>query len=632
MTKPNKVAILDAGGQYVDLVKKAVQRIGIEAEVLPLNTSADEIEQNYGAIIVSGSPASSHEEQAPQPDPKIWESSLPLLGICYGMQSMVTFYGGKVEKNAIREDGRVTTVIDDTHPLYKGIKKNLTGLFTHGDFVKELPEGFKTIGSHSLSDGSTAYSSIAKENKLGVQFHPEVFDDTPEGYQLFKNFLLDIAGLVPDENFVHSLASSLIETKLENIKQAVGERHVIAFVSGGVDSSVAATLSAKVINKDKMHAFYIDSGLMREEDDEVVDALRQAGIPVEKIDAVELFEKGTTEIDGKTYGPLINVTDPEQKRKIIGKVFIDIQNDLIKNLNLTEAVLLQGTNAADRIESGHSKGDTNTMTIKTHHNQVKEVQQLKKGGLLLEPIDDLFKDEIRRLGKELGLPEELVQRQPFPGPGLAIRIIASEESRDVIEKNAIEDEIQSYAQTLISQPISSKLLPIKSIGVGGDERSHKSVVALQTNEMSGDLLATFGHEIPAHFRDDVNRVIVALGPNSINTLHVTRTLLTRDVREQLRHADKIVYEEMRSYNLLGKIDQFPVVLLPISCSEIGGRSIVLRPVKTSTFMTVQAMLPGTDYSEEFLSNVTNRILKEVDGITQVFLDVTNKPPATTEWE
>ena len=260
------------------------------------------------------------------------------------------------------------------------------------------------------------------------------------------------------------------------------------------------------------------------------------------------------------------------------------------------------------------------------------MQQLKKGGLLLEPIDDLFKDEIRRLGKELGLPEELVQRQPFPGPGLAIRIIASEESRDVIEKNAIEDEIQSYAQTLISQPISSKLLPIKSIGVGGDERSHKSVVALQTNEMSGDLLATFGHEIPAHFRDDVNRVIVALGPNSINTLHVTRTLLTRDVREQLRHADKIVYEEMRSYNLLGKIDQFPVVLLPISCSEIGGRSIVLRPVKTSTFMTVQAMLPGTDYSEEFLSNVTNRILKEVDGITQVFLDVTNKPPATTEWE
>ncbi|MFI5270909.1 MAG: gamma-glutamyl-gamma-aminobutyrate hydrolase family protein [Candidatus Saccharimonadales bacterium] len=633
MTKPNKVAILDAGGQYVDLVKKAVQRIGIEAEVLPLNTSAENIEQSYGAIIISGSPANiSHQEKAPQPDPKIWESSLPLFGICYGMQAMVTFYGGKVEKNAIREDGRVSTIVDNTHPLFKGTKKELTGLFTHGDFVKELPEGFKTIGSHKLSDGLTAYSSIAKDNKLGVQFHPEVFDDTPEGYQLFKNFLLDIARLVPDENFVHTLASSLIETKLEHIKQVVGERHVIAFVSGGVDSSVAATLSAKVINKDKMHAFYIDSGFMRDEDDQVVDALRQAGIPVERVDAVEQFEKGTTEIDGKTYGPLINVTDPEQKRKIIGKVFIDIQNNLITKLNLTEAILLQGTNAADRIESGHSKGDTNTMTIKTHHNQVKEVQQLKEDGLLLEPIDDLFKDEIRRLGKELGLPEELVQRQPFPGPGLAIRILAAEESKDTIEKNDIDQEIQSYAQTLISQPISAKLLPIKSIGVGGDERSHKSVVALQANIMSGDLLASFGHEIPAHFRDDVNRVIFALGPNSINTLHLTKTLLTRDVREQLRHADKIVYEEMRSHNLLGKIDQFPVVLLPISCSEVGGRSIVLRPVKTSTFMTVQAMLPGPDYPDEFLRKVTNRIISEVDGITQVFLDVTNKPPATTEWE
>ena len=626
------MAVLDAGGQYVDLVRKAVQRLGFPADVLPLNTDIGKIQEAYSAIIISGSPASSHEGGAPQPDPNIWTSDLPVLGICYGMQAMVVANGGQVAKNAIREDGRVTTHVDTTHPLFRGTKAEFTGLFTHGDFVQSLPDGYNMIGSHKMPDGATAYSAIANGSKLGVQFHPEVFDDTPEGYQVFKNFLEDVAGLKPDPTFQHSQIKQRIEQKVQAITEQVGDSHVIAFVSGGVDSSVAATLAARVIPKERLHAFYIDSGFMRDEDDEVVDTLRAVGLSVEKIDAVSDFENGEVNIDGKKYGPLSSVTDPEEKRKIIGKVFIDIQNAQIAKLNLDNAYLLQGTNAADRIESGHSIGDSHTMTIKTHHNQVKEVQDLKAQGLLVEPLDDLFKDEIRELGKELGLPEELVQRQPFPGPGLAIRMIATDQSDVMHEPHEDQVKIQEFLDTQTKTNLTAHLLPIRSVGVGGDERSHLSVVALQDPSLDRAVLASLGSELPAHFRLSVNRVIYALGPNPLDDCSITKTLLTRETSNQLREADAIVFHEMREAGLMRKIIQFPVVLLPLSFGESGGRSIVLRPVITSTFMTVQAMLPGRDLPEEFFKTITERILSKVPHINQVFLDITNKPPATTEWE
>ena len=633
MTTKNQVAILDAGGQYIDLVRKAVERQGIPADVLALGTPRNAIEGKYGAIIISGSPANTSQGPAPQPVADIWDSPLPLLGICFGMQAMVVAHGGSVAKNAIREDGRVTTQVDTSHPVFKGLKKDLTGLFTHGDFVKTIPDGFTILGSHKLSDGSTTYSSIAKGNKIGVQFHPEVFDDTPEGYQLFRNFLFGICQLKADENFRQKQLKQLIARKQKEVAAQVQDRSVIAFVSGGVDSSVAATLAAKVIPKDQLYAFYIDSGFMRDEDDMVIEALQAAGLPVIKVDAVKDFEQGTATVDGKTIGPLTTVTDPEEKRKIIGKVFVDIQNRLVSELQLTEALLLQGTNAADRIESGHSTGDSHTMTIKTHHNQVREVQDLKAAGLLVEPIDDLFKDEVRELGHELGLPEDLVQRQPFPGPGLAIRIIATAENQAKLQPLPHEPAIQTFLNrhTKGTQKAHAHLLPIKSVGVGGDERSHLSVVALE-GKLTFDQLAELGTDLPAHFRNTANRVIYALGPLPLKDRSQTKTLLTADVRAQLRQADRIVFEEMRAAKLLNSIKQLPVILIPLSFDKLGQRSIVLRPVITSTFMTVQAMLPGRDLPETFLNTLSNRILTEVNGISQVFLDLTNKPPATTEWE
>jgi GMP synthase (glutamine-hydrolysing) len=632
----DRVAVLDAGGQYVDLVKKAVERQGVPADVLPLQTPREDLESSYTAVIISGSPASSHEAEAPQPDTNLWDSDLPILGICYGMQAMAVAHGGKVVKNAIREDGRVTTSVDTTHPLFKGNKKDFTGLFTHGDFVTDVPEGFEAIGQHTLSDGSTAYSAIASGNKIGVQFHPEVFDDTPEGYQLFQNFLSGVAGIEADGSFQEARLEQIIETKRQQIAEQVGDRHVIAFVSGGVDSTVAATLAATVISPDKFHAFYIDNGFMRDEDDMVIDALIAAGILVAKIDATERFEQAQMMIDGEMVGPLVETTDPEAKRKLIGKTFIDVQNDILKSLNLSEALLLQGTNAADRIESGNSKGGKHTETIKTHHNQVQEVQELKSRGLLIEPIDDLFKDEIRALGHELGLPHDLVERQPFPGPGIAIRIITAPENQVELPRDSIEQAVRKYISSRsfdTDEPVLAHVLPIRSVGVGGDERSHISVLAIDHNQgLSTEDMATLAHEMPANFRGSINRVIYALDQNPIGERTVTKTLLAGEVRDQLRKADRIVFEAMRSFDVLSKIKQMPVVLLPLSFQDLGDRSVVLRPVITSTFMTVQAMLPGRDLPMEFFTDITRRILDEVPGVSQVFLDLTNKPPGTTEWE
>lgn len=630
---PAAVAVLDAGGQYVDLVRKASERLGYPAIVLPLDTPADQLTRNYKAIIISGSPANSHETTAPMPDPAVWDSGLPILGICYGMQAIANSFGGKVERGFARQDGRVTTKVNNKHPLFKDTKAEQTALFTHGNFVTRVPQGFKIIGRHMLGE-QTAYSAIARGNIVGVQFHPEVFDDTPEGYQIFKNFLSNIAGLKTDPELVKNQTKKLIVQLRSEIREIVGDRHVIAFVSGGVDSSVAATLAASEILPEKLHAYYIDNGFMRDEDETVIELLKNLGVPVNEVDSTDYFSQAAMIKDGQTVGPLVDTLDPQDKRKIIGKAFIDVQNQLIAELKLKEAVLLQGTNAADRIESGHSTGGSNTALIKTHHNQVQEVQDLKARGLLLEPLDALFKDEIRTIGRFLGLPDVVVERHPFPGPGLAIRILCAGNSEVSKQANAVERAIQSHLHkrlAKIDHEVRSKLLPIRNVGVGGDERSHVAAVAIKSSA-DWRSLRDIAIELPAIFRDNVNRVILALGDSPIDNLSVTPTSLDEPTRLQLRTADRIVFEEMRTAHIIEDIKQCPVVLLPLAFGKAGERSVVLRPVTTTTFMTVQPMLPGQDLPEAFVKTTARRILLEVPGISQVFLDLTGKPPGTTEWE
>ncbi len=629
--RPQVVAILDAGGQYVDLVKKASERLGYAAEVVPLDTPINILEQQYKALIISGSPANSQETDAPMPDPAVWESDMPVLGICYGMQAMAGAFGGSVERGLLRQDGRVKTSVDTKHPLFQDTKADQQALFTHGNFVTQVPDNVEVIGKHELGE-TTVYSAISRGNKVGVQFHPEVFDDTPEGYQIFKNFLGNIAGLEPDPELINDQTEAWIAKARAEIRKQAGDKHVIAFVSGGVDSSVATKLAASEIDSDKLHAYYIDNGFMRDEDDAVIDLLRHLGIPVMKVEAEDYFMNATMEEDGNIVGPLSEVMDPQKKRQIIGKAFIEVQNQLVASLGLEEALLLQGTNAADRIESGHSKGGTHTALIKTHHNQVKEVQDLKAQGLLLEPLDELFKDEVRTVGRFLSLPPEVVDRHPFPGPGTAIRILCARSNRFEKPDRQIEVDIHKFVTSNTpSHYIDSKLLPIRNVGVGGDERSHVSAVALQSSA-SWETLHELAVKLPARFRDHINRVIVAVGEGKIDELRMTPTFLTSAARNQLRHADRIVFEEMRETGVIDMAKQVPVVLLPLSFGKEGDRSIVLRPVMTSTFMTVQAMLPERDMPTYFVHRTAERIQQEVPGISQVFLDLTGKPPGTTEWE
>jgi GMP synthase PP-ATPase subunit len=576
-----------------------------------------------------------------------------------------------------------------------GIRKETTALFTHGNFVEDVPEQVKVIATHETKEGETVISAIAVGSHIGVQFHPEVFDDTPQGYEIFGNFFAEVAQVEPNANFLERRLDDIVAKKRHEIRERAGEKHMIAFVSGGVDSVTALKLATSEVEDGKLHACYVDNGYMRDEDEEVIEMLRRAGHEVEIIHAEEIFEQAyadfedmpellrtaeglsaqlqqlnpDTEVtalekdqiirlpdaDGvmeewrikhvsdpdnasgmqsvllnKRIGPLINTIHPQHKRRIVGDTFTMIQNQIIASLGLTqeEVVLLQGTNAADRIESGFSNGGGETAEIKQHHNMVKSVRDLNP----LEPLDDLFKDEIRALAVHLGLPDEIAYRQPFPGPGTVIRILGLMEEgfdqRDKASTALINELVEGFNEDFGAN-LKSTLLPVRTVGVGGDERSHIQATALE-GDVSAEALAFLAHELPTKFRETTNRVIYKLGGEDLDQLHPIPTKLTRDVRLTLRHADRITFEVMREMGVLRAIEQFPVVILPVGAD--GKRSIVLRPITTRTHMTVQAMLPDIHLPREFYDAITERILAEVPGISHVFLDVTNKPPGTTEWE
>lgn len=628
---PPQVVILDAGAQYVDLIRKASERHGFPAVVLPIDTPFEAFPNTTKAIIVSGGPGNSHLEGAVMPDRSIWDQEdTPSLNICYGMQALALHHRGTVSTRSLRSDGRRPTRLNPAHPVFRGVREETVALFTHGDFVDSVPETVEVIGRHD-SEETEVISAIAVGRHVGVQFHPEVFDDTPQGYEMFGNFFEFIAGIKPNEEYLASQMARQISDKHQYIKERVGDKDVVAFVSGGVDSVTAVALARSVIAPEKLHMYYINNGFMRDEDDTVIEMLRRAGLEVQIIHAEGEFEQSCAQIGGVAIGPLIETVNPVHKRRIIGEEFVNVQDRIVAELGLSkdQVVLLQGTNAADRIESGNSKGGTATEQIKEHHNQVQRVRDLNP----LEPLDDLFKDEIRALAVALGLPEEIAYRQPFPGPGTAIRILGLEEGGYSEIPSESEAKIAGFVDNFIERrggmPLYARLLPVRSVGVGGDSRSHIQATALE-GPSDAQMLAELSDALTDNFRGVTNRVVYKLAGKPLAALEPTTTKLTREVRRTLRNADSIVHEVMRDMGLLRAIEQMPVVLLPMGTS--GKRSIVLRPITTRTHMTVHAMLPDLHLPRKFYEIVSSRILQEVDGISHIFLDITDKPPGTTEWE
>jgi GMP synthase (glutamine-hydrolysing) len=456
------VLILDFGGQYTQLIARRVRELGVYSEIVPFNTSAEAIRSKQPkAIILSGGPSSVYEEGAPHPDPDVIKMGVPVLGICYGVQLMAYFLGGEVKPSNRREYGHAEIKVEDNSQLLTGLGSSLKVWMSHGDYVSEPPQGFKITASTEAAIGAVEDPS---RGFYGVQFHPEVAH-TPQGKQILRNFLVNVCHLRCDWTM-----ASFIETTVAEIKERVGDGKAVCGLSGGVDSSVAAALVAKAIG-DRQTCIFVDTGLLRKNEfDEVLEAYREMDLNVIGIAAGERF---LTRLGG--------AIDPEKKRKIIGNEFIEIFQEEARKLG-HEDFLVQGTLYPDVIESVSVKGPS--AVIKSHHNVggLPEKMDLK----LIEPLRELFKDEVRRVGRELGLPEEIIGRQPFPGPGLAVRILGEvtpdrvallqEADAIVIEEIRRADLYDRVWQSF------AVLLPISTVGVMGDMRTYDNAIALRVVE------------------------------------------------------------------------------------------------------------------------------------------------------
>lgn len=483
-----KIIILDFGSQYTQLIARKVRECGVFAEIHPYNIDIKFIEENKPkGIILSGGPSSVYSPDAPKPDANIFHLEIPLLGICYGLQLITYFLGGVVDKAAQREYGRAHFRIIKKNKIFDEVPETSIVWMSHGDRVEKIPRDFEVLGTTENS-----ISAIANPAKkiYGLQFHPEVHH-TEFGKKILENFVRKVC----ECKDIWS-TKSFIETQIELIKNKVGNEEVILALSGGVDSTVSAVLIHKAIG-DKLHCIHIDTGLMRlNESQSVVELFKQNfQIPVHLVNAKEVF-----------LSRLKNVTDPEAKRKIIGQTFIEVFEKEAQKFNNVKW-LAQGTLYPDVIESTSVKGPS--ATIKSHHNVggLPEKMNLK----IIEPFRELFKDEVRKVGLELGVPEWFIERHPFPGPGLAIRIIGevTPERIEILQKADqifVEEIKKANLYNQIWQAFAV-LLPIKTVGVMGDERTYENVCALRAVTSIDGMTADW-YKFPYEVLDKVsNRII-----------------------------------------------------------------------------------------------------------------------------
>lgn len=481
------ILILDFGGQYNQLIARRVRECNVYSEVVPFDISIEKIkEKNPKGIIFTGGPASVYGEDSPRCAEGIFELGIPVLGICYGMQLMTYTLGGNVARANKREYGTTDVSIDNSSLLFEGFK-NINGfLMSHTDFVEKVPEGFKNIG-HTSSCPNAAMENKEK-NLYGIQFHPEV-NSSINGTQVIKNFLFNICKCSGDW-----IISSFVEESIAKLKEKIGDKKALCALSGGVDSSVAAVLLSKAIGKN-LTCIFVDHGLLRKnEGDEVEDVFKNQDINFIRVNAKDRF-----------LAKLAGVSDPETKRKIIGEEFIRVFEEEAKKIGTVD-FLVQGTIYPDVIESGLGKSSV----IKSHHNVggLPDYVDFKE---IIEPLRDLFKDEVRKTGLELGMPENLVFRQPFPGPGLAIRVIG-----DITEDklNILKDADYIFREEIANAGLHKNinqyfavLTNLKSVGVMGDERTYDYTVALRAVETT-DFMTGVWSRIPYEVLEKVSSRIV----------------------------------------------------------------------------------------------------------------------------
>ncbi|MFH0870555.1 MAG: glutamine-hydrolyzing GMP synthase [archaeon] len=587
----DRILVVDFGGQYAHLISNRLRRLGFLVDIALPEDSLQEIRTGtVRGLILSGGPSSVYEKHAPSIDSKIFSSKLPVLGICYGHQLIAYKLGGEVSKGAVREYGLAKINIErDT--LFDGLGKKQVVWMSHGDSVKKMPAGFRAIAGSG--DCRVAGMADDKRNIFGIQFHPEVMH-TVNGIRILENFAGKICSCKREwnpENYANEIYGCL-----KNVKK------VFLLVSGGVDSVVLFTLLNKALGKENVFGLHVDTGFMRaDESEKVRKALERLGFDnLEIIDCSEKF-----------LDALKDTVGPEEKRKIIGNLFIDIISEKSERiLSDGDWVIAQGTIYPDTIES---KGTKNAQLIKTHHNRVPKMQILIRKGKVIEPLSHLYKDEVRALGKTLGLPDRIVKRHPFPGPGLAVRILCNDKKAEDVSR--INEKVRRIEK-------SAFVLPIKSVGVQGDCRTYKhpAVISAWKGWPELERISTsITNKMP-----EINRVLLLVKKRK-GLLTLKDGRMTKSRINLLRRADAIVTQSIKKNGFYDKIWQMPVVLAPLSVD--GGESIILRPVDSQEAMTARfSRIPP-----KIVKNIADSLLR-MKRIDAVFYDITNKPPATIEWE
>jgi len=599
------IAVLDFGSQYAHLIAKRIRHLGAYTKIFS-PSAKENLLQDAKGIVLSGGPASVSSTDIPEFNSNILNLDLPILGLCYGHQLIAKEFGGAIANTGKGEFGKAILQQTSDFPLWQNVSFPNQVWMSHQDSVTKCPPDFEVTGV--TESGNVAAMRHRKRRIYTLQFHPEV-NDTEQGQKMLDNFTntCEICSKWSMETF--------IKETTERLQQEVGERKVLMFISGGVDSSVAFALLDRVLGRDQMLGLYIDNGFMRKDESaEIIERYRQLGY---------------TNIQPRDYSTFFldavaNQVDPQIKRQKIGATFIRMRDKFLNELNLSaqEWMLGQGTLYPDIIESG---GTEHAEVIKSHHNRVQEVLDLLDSGNVVEPLKDLYKDEVRKVGSLLGLPDSIVWRHPFPGPGLAINVLSArgDESFPNLEQTAAE-----VSNCLKESNCDFSILPVRSVGVQGDQRTYTSPAALINTPRDWDWLEKEATRLTNEVRN-INRVVLQLDSNNkdLNAPYIIRgAFCSKERLDLLREADFMATQMLKENGLMEKIFQLLVILLPISKNGKED-SLVLRPVVSEDVMTAQFARINWNLLDPLVESLLG-----LSGLETVFYDITHKPPATFGWE
>ncbi len=625
-----KIVVLDFGSQYAHLIAKRFRLLGYYSEIaLP---SADvSVFENTAGIVFSGGPASVYDEKVPEFNSAILDLDIPVLGLCYGHYIVQLGYNGKVGKADVGEFGFATLNLNPAvkSPLFEGIEPTQQVWMSHQDGVLALGEGFEVVGS--TKDCPFAATQNLAKKRFSLQCHCEV-KDTPCGDKIFENFA-KYCGM--EQNWDQdTVLATIIENIQKDAHKADGDKNVLLFLSGGVDSTVAFALLNKALGQDRVLGLHIDNGFMRKNESKNVEiAYKEKG-----------FNNFIVEDASESFlNAISGLIDPQKKRMAVGEHFITVRDAVVQAQKLDESkwMLAQGTLYPDIIESGGTK---NSNTIKTHHNRVDGIQKLIAQGMIIEPLKDLYKDEVRAIGKKLGLSDDLVMRHPFPGPGLSINVLCSDgklSDKDAEELKLAKEELNKIEITEFCEHclagMTRNVLPVKSVGVQGDFRTYRFPAVLSFEQDAEG----FCHVPKVREKVErtsstitnsakyLNRTIIKLYQKpgvADDDLQLQEGYCTKDRLDQLREVDNIVLTELKKHDWYNRIFQHLTIDLPYATAA-NRASFVLRPVVSEDVMTARFAWFDADLMDTIVKQIA--ALPFVDAL---YLDCTNKPPATFGWE